>query len=524
MQTPPACQHGVRVVLFSLTTPLNYEMTGFLYYNSMIRFLLVALLLLGFTSPFSHATPPAALAPLNGQWKGPLKLLGGQLTVVVTIVPLTNGAYYGALDCPQQRISRMPVEVTLKGTDLTLRIEQAGSSFVGKVLDGGAKLSGTWTQPGVKAPMVLQRAVASAPAAKFKPAPPYRESEVTFLNPGTRHRLGGTLTVPAGEGPFPGVVLLSDSGPQNRDVEVPGYRMFGQLADYLTRHGIAVLRFDDRGVGKSNGVYANATTADLVTDAQAALAYLRTRPLISGNRAGLLGHGEGANVALLAAAAPGRAPAFVVSLAGYGQPGYDVLLRQQGEIMRLIGADPAQVKAAQDVYQRTVSIIRQTPDDAAARAKVVPLLSSANTGFDAGMARARAAQLTTPWARYFFDFDPQAQLAKVQSPVLLLNGTADLQVSARRNLTLLNRALHRAHRSVTSYRLDGVNHLFQPAPAQWPFVNGVQQATFSPDALKKINDWVALETKLPASPASPAKRPVLAPKVSKTASVPRLRG
>jgi pimeloyl-ACP methyl ester carboxylesterase len=491
----------------------------------MIRYLLAAVLLMAsaLLRPAAAAPPPA---PLNGQWKGPLKLLGGQITVVITIVPLTNGTYYGALDCPQQRISRMPVEVTLKGADLTLLIEQAGSSFAGKVLDDGAALNGTWTQPGVKVPMVLTRAASTAAAPKFKPAPPYRESEVTFQNPTTRQKLAGTLTVPAGPGPFAGVVLLSDSGPQNRDVDVSGYRMFGQLADHLTRHGIAVLRFDDRGVGKSKGTYASATTADLVTDAQAALAFLRSRPLVASGRVGLLGHGEGANVALLTAAGPGRAPAFVVSLAGYGQPGYDVLLRQQGEIMRLIGADPAQVKAAQDVYQRTIGVIRQTPDDAEARAKVVGLLSGANIGFDAGMARARAVQLTSPWARYFFDFDPQVQLGKVQSPVLLLNGTADLQVSARRNMTLLHRGLNRAHRSVTSVRLDGVNHLFQPAPAQWPLVNGAPQATFSPVALKKIQDWVALETKVAAIPVpAPAKKPApAAPKVAKSASVPRSRG
>jgi hypothetical protein len=224
------------------------------------------------------------------------------------------------------------------------------------------------------------------------------------------------------------------------------------------------------------------------------MAFLRAQSHISPRRVGLVGHGEGANVALLTAAGSGRAPAFVVSLAGYGQPGYQVLLRQQGEIMRLIGADPGQVKAAQDVYARTVSIIRQTPDNATARAKVASLLSSANTGIDANMARARAAQLTSPWTRFFFDFDPQAQLTKVRCSVLLLNGTADLQVSAKNNMTPLRRTLHNARHKVTAYRLEGVNHLFQPAPNQWPLVNGVQQPTFSPDALKKIKDWVAVET------------------------------
>ena len=487
----------------------------------MIRFIFNTLFLsinLFFIAPASAGSPPAP-APLSGQWKGPLKLLGGQITIAITIVPLTNGTFYAALDAPQQRISRMPVDVELKDDNLTLSIEQAGSSFVGKVLDGGNVFKGTWKQPGVTAPMTLTRVEASPVAvAKFKAAPPYRVSDVTFVNPATRQKLAGTLTIPAGEGPFAGAVLLSDSGPQGRDVDVNGYRMFGQLADYLTRHGVAVLRFDDRGVGKSGGVYNSATTADLVTDVQAAMNCLRTQKLVSAYRVGLIGHGEGGNVALLAASSP-HPPAFAVSLAGYGQPGYDVLLRQQGEIMRLIGADPAQVKEAQDIYQRTVAIIRQTPDNSKARLKVASLLSNANMGIDAGMARARAVQLTTPWSRYFFDFDPLTELNKVQCAVLLLNGTSDLQVSARRNMTPLYRSLRRAKRTATSYKLDGVNHLFQPAQDQWPMVNGVQQPVFSPEALKLIYSWVANETRVPGGPQPvTVKRPDTRSKPTKTPS------
>ncbi|GAB3858498.1 alpha/beta fold hydrolase [Hymenobacter terrigena] len=493
----------------------------------MIRLLFTTLVFLGLIiqAPADATAAVPVPTPLNGQWKGPLKLLGGEISIIITIVPLTNGTYYAALDAPQQRISRMPVDVQLKDDNLTLRIEQAGSSFVGKVLEDGATLSGTWKQPGLTAPMVLTRAAASTQAVtKFKATPPYRESDVTFTNPVTKNRLGGTLTIPAGEGPFAGVVLLSDSGPQTRDVEVNGYRMFGQLADYLTRHGIAVLRFDDRGVGKSTGSYASATTADFVTDAQAAMAFLRTQPLVAAHRVGLLGHGEGANVALLAAAAPGRAPAFVVSLAGYGQLGNEVLRRQQGEIMRLIGADPSQVKAAQDVYQRTVDVIRQTPDNAVARPKVASLLLGANMGIDANMARARAVQLTSPWSRYFFDFDPQAKLSNVQCAVLLLNGTADLQVSAKRNMVPLYKALRHAKRTVAEYKLDGINHLFQPAPAQWPMINGVQQAVFSPEGLKIIYAWVAQETRPPGGPLPvTVKRPATQRKATRTPSLSRAR-
>ena len=458
--------------------------------------LTVSLLLTPFTSTSQNA--PTEAPHLNGQWQGPLKVPGGSLTLSITIVPLSNGTYYGALDVPQQRISRMPIEVTVKDNTITLGIEQAGSRFTGKVLAGGARLEGTWQQPGMTTPLVFEKNTAPAAtqaARKMRLTPPYRESDVAFFNPDGKFRLAGTLTIPAGEGPFPAIVLLSDSGPQDRDADLQGYHLFGILADYLTRRGIAVLRFDDRGVGKSGGDYQRATTPDLVTDAQAAMAFLRSRPLIAANQIGLLGHGEGANVALLAAADPGDEPAFVVSLAGYGQPGRDILRRQQGEIMRLIGADGSQVKAAQVLYDRVIEAVRQTPNTAAARTKVISLLRSSNTALDEPMARARAAQLTSPWSRFFIDFDPAIHLAEVRCPVLLLNGTADLQVAAGRNISVLQKGLRQTTFGVEAHKLSGVNHWFQGDPTQWPIVAGERQAAFSPEGLDYIRVWLLAHTK-----------------------------
>jgi pimeloyl-ACP methyl ester carboxylesterase len=449
-----------------------------------------------------NAAPRASEPPrLSGQWEGPLTVPGGALTLVLTIVPLSDGTYYAALDVPQQHISRMPVEVELKADDLLLRIPQAGSHFEGKVLAGG-QLSGTWQQPGLKSPLVLARSkgqVAAQAAKKLRLTPPYRESEVTFYNPVAKIKLSGTLTIPSGEGPFAAVALLSDSGPQDRDVELPGYHMFGMLADYLTRRGIAVLRFDDRGVGKSGGDYTHATTADLATDAQAALAFLRKTPLISPQQVGLIGHGEGANVALLAAATPQDGPAFVASLAGYGQPGRDVLRQQQGEIMRLIGADGSQIKAAQGLYDQLVDAVRQTPNTAAARAKVVALLRSSNAGLDEAMVRSRAAQMTSPWTRFFLDFNPANRLPQVKCPVLLLNGTADLQV-ATRNMSLLQKGLNPTSQAVEAHRLAGVNHLFQADPTEWPIVAGERQAAFSPAGLDYLREWLLVRAQLAKAP------------------------
>jgi len=480
--------------------------------------LLLFFVLLGIISfrSLAGAHPAAGEPPrLNGQWQGPLQVPGGTLTLVITIVPLSNGTYYAALDVPQQRINRMPVEVELKDDNLVLRIEQAGSHFEGKVTEGGEKLVGTWQQPGLKTALTLARSGAPAAAQatrKLRLTPPYRESEVTFYNPVAKVKLSGTLTIPSGEGPFAAVALVSDAGPQDRDSDLQGYRLFGILADYLTRHGVAVLRYDDRGVGRSGGDFSRATTADFVTDARAALAYLRDRSLIAPQQVGLLGHGEGGNVALLAASEPLEAPNFVVTLAASGQPGRDVLRRQQGEIMRLIGADGAQVKAAQGLFDRLVETVRQTPNTAAARAKIVTLLRSSNTALDEPMARARAVQLTSPWSRYFFDFDPANRLSLVRCPVLLLNGTADLQVAAGRNMSLLQKGLRQSGQAVQAHRLGGVNHWFQDDAAKWPIVAGERQAAFSPEGLDYLHTWLLERARLAKAPLPvtvrrPAPRP-----------------
>ncbi|RFP65382.1 alpha/beta fold hydrolase [Hymenobacter lapidiphilus] len=471
----------------------------------MKKMLLLFLLFSLVVSPIWAAEPPK----LNGQWAGPLKVPGGELKLILTIVPLSNGSYYAALDAPQQRISRMPATATVKGLDVTVSIEQAGSRFVGKILKNGTTLQGTWSQPGLKAPLTLSRLEAPKPAAvagKARLTPPYREEAVSFYNKEAQIRLAGTLTTPAGPGPFPAVVLLSDSGPHDRDVTEQDYRLFGSLADHLTRRGIAVLRFDDRGVGQSQGSHFNTTTADVVSDAQAALVFLRTRRLLDTRYLGLLGHGEGANVALMAAAEPTpAAPAFVVALAPYGVPGRDIIRRQQLEIMRLIGSNPAQVKAALNLNQEMIRIIRQTPNDNQARGKVAALLRFHNTDLDPHMARARAVQLTSPWSRYFLDFDPLRTLSAVKCPILLLGGTDDLQVATSQNLPPLKKGLKNS--AARALRLPGVNHWFQPPMKAWPVVNGDPQPVFSPKALDEIREWVFRKTERPQPAPTTGEQP-----------------
>ncbi|SHK02618.1 alpha/beta hydrolase family protein [Hymenobacter psychrotolerans] len=452
----------------------------------LIRTFLVLLL--------AAAALPATAAPaLDGLWKGPLTVPGGQLEVVFRLVSLTDGSYFATLDVPLQKVSQLSVTVELKGDTVIFAAEEAGSSFVGRLAPDGKQIEGQWQQPGLHSPLTLSfaaPAINTAPKARL--TPPYREEEVAYANDAENLRLAGMLTIPAGPGPFPAVVLLSGAGPHDREGTVGGYAMMGVLGDYLTRRGIAVLRFDDRGVGGSTGELAQATTASLVSDVQASLNYLRTRSEINLGQIGVIGHGEGGNVALLAAAQP-LPPAFVVTLAAYGVPGSELAVQQEKARLRSLGFADAQVDLSTKRQQNMFEVIRNTPDGAQARGIVANLLRQIYTGTGNEAVEASAAAFTSPRYRYFLDFNPVQQLPQVKCPVLLLNGTADVQVAPEPNLEGLSRGL-RNSQSVTSKKLLGVNHLFQPSYAEWPIVNGKRQGNFSPAAQEIIRSWIVAHT------------------------------
>jgi pimeloyl-ACP methyl ester carboxylesterase len=443
-----------------------------------------------------NALGSQAAPVLDGLWKGPLKVPGGQWEVIFRVVTLTGGKYYATLDVPMQKITHMNVDVTVHGDTVMFSAEEAASQFVGQFSADGKQVEGTWQQPGLKAPMTLQYAPPVASSnAKVRLTPPYREEEVTFTNLPANLRLAGMLSVPPGKGPFPTVVLVSDAGAQDRDATVGEYRPMGALADFLTRRGIAVLRVDDRGVGGSGGTPASASTAELVTDVQAALNYLRTRPEVDLAHLGVIGHGEGGNVALLAAAQP-LPPAFVVTLAAHGLPGRDIVVQQQSNTLRALGTESAQIEAATKRQQAMLDIIQQTADPVQAQAIVANMLRQNNEAIDEATAQSSAAELTSARYRHFLSFNPAEKLAGVNCPVLLLHGTADTYAAADANLSPLAKGL-RSNKNVVSKKLPGVNHLFQSDPTTWPIVAGQQRETFSPQAQEIIREWIIARVKKP---------------------------
>jgi len=269
------------------------------------------------------------------------------------------------------------------------------------------------------------------------------------------------------------------------------------LADYLTRRGWAVLRFDDRGVGQSGGTLAGTTSADYATDARAALAFLRARPGINKHKVGLIGHSEGGTAAIRAAGQP-QGPDLLVLLAAPGLPGNELIVQQTLALARVQNVDSIQLMYVENAQRQVLDILQQTPDNAQARAKLLPLLNYEGSTDPARLAlvEAQIKQATSPGYRALLADRPAQTLPKVTCPVLALNGSKDRQVPAAANLAALRQGLQAGpSRDVTVREVPGVNHLFQTASTGSPAEYGVIEETFAPAALQLIGGWLAAHGK-----------------------------
>jgi len=460
---------------------------------------------------------------LEGDWEGILKVGSASLRIVFHIA-LAQGRYTATMDSPDQGARGVPVSaVRLDGSSVVLEVASIGGSYTGSVDASFSKIEGKWKQSGMAFPLVLNKSKkgaqaqqntpanqdASAPRpqnqsvqASQEPAPPfpYAARNVEFINEKAGIVLAGTLTVPNSAGPFPAVVLVSGSGPQSRDEEIFGHRPFLVLADFLTRRGIAVLRYDDRGVELSKGDFYSATTFDFANDAEAALEFLARQPDIDTYRIGVIGHSEGAIVASMLGA---RNPdvAFIVMLAGPGIRGDALLLLQNAALGRASGLSEAQIAQANELNRRLYDIALEDGDAAILQKKILDVLENAiDTAEELTQeqktaqkekASLIAAQLASPWMRSFFAIDPSEYLKQMRIPVLALNGSKDLQVPASENLAAIRAALESAgNRSATVVELDGLNHLFQHATTGLPSEYGEIKETFAPEALALIGDWI----------------------------------
>ena len=440
---------------------------------------------------------------ITGEWNGALKVQGMQLRLVLHITK-TGADYSAVMDSPDQGAKDIPMsKVTFDNSVLNIEMLAANIKYTGK-LDSSGVVIGTFSQGGQSFPMNLSRkavekAVIRRPQEPSKPYPYYSE-EVTFTNMKDNITLAGTLTLPTKEGKFPVVVLITGSGPQNRDEELMGHKPFLILSDYLTRHGIGVLRYDDRGSYASKGIFAKATTFDFARDVESAVSYLKSRKEIDQKHIGLIGHSEGGIIAPIVAVND-KDISFIVLMAGTAISGGDILLLQQELIGRASGMKEEELKKAADINREVYKIINNTPDTTQLKAEIkdylkprindIPglVIPEGMTGDD--VIQSQIGMITSPWMLNFIKYDPTPMLEKVKCPVLAINGNKDLQVPFDVNLPAIENALKKGgNKHVTIKELPGLNHLFQECKTGLPKEYSEIEQTISPVVLETITQWI----------------------------------
>ena len=440
--------------------------------------------------------PSGAIASAEGVWQGALEGNGMRLRLQLHVSHDDQNHLVAALDSPDQGVSGLPaIKVSQKEAAFHFEVPIVSGVYAGTLNAAKTEIAGTWTQTHIEQKLLFRRSdqllELVRPQNPVKPYP-YQESEITFPNKTAGISLAGTLTLPPGPGPFPAAILLSDSGPHDRDESLAGHRPFLVLADHLARKGIAVLRFDKRGNGKSAGDYASATTEDFAGDAEAALAYLQTRREIDPRKIGLIGHGEGAIVApLVAAHSP--SVAWIVLLAGAALKGEDVLLLQSELILKVANVNDGEIARTLAFNKQTCLLVRQEKDPAALEAKLNDLIQSTSRGSSLPLAavQSQVRVMVSPWFRFYLDYDPVPALQKTKCPVLALTGEKDLQVPSKQNLAKIEKTLRDAgNKDFQTTELLDLNHLFQHCPTGSPTEYGTIQETMAPEALNAVSDWV----------------------------------
>lgn len=444
---------------------------------------------------------------LAGTWEGILKVGAQELRIVFHVKQGDNKTWTVLMDSPDQMAYDLKMsEVTVKdGKKISMNLTAASAQFTGELSEDKQRIEGYWIQ-GMSLPLILKRSEKKDKSTSFarpqepKEPFPYTIEEVKYENKKAKIMLAGTLTIPEGEGKHPVVVLISGSGPQDRDESILKHKPFWVLADYWTRNGFAVLRFDDRGVGESEGDFATATSADFATDVDAAVLFLKKHDRINTKKIGLAGHSEGGMIAPMVAS-KNKNVAFIVLLAGPGVPGNELLLKQSHDIMKQKGFSAEELAVAEKTSRKIyAAVIQDTKDDLGVGDLVKLVNEDADEldeatrktlGFDEVTLRQNITSLQTPWMRYFIRYQPKETLRKVKCPVLAINGEKDLQVAAKPNLEGIEAALKLAkNKNVKIVSLPNLNHLFQTAETGAMDEYIKIEETFSPEAMKLVLDWM----------------------------------
>ena len=451
-----------------------------------------------------------AQVDLTGAWAGELEAAGQKLTVVFN-VEQDAGSYTATMDVPAQGAAGIPVDsFDVEDGAVTLAVSAAGLSYSGRLSEDGQAVEGTFSQAGMEIPLRLERGeggegetssdqpvVQNRPQTP-KPPFPYSSEEVRYENRRAEGvTLAGTLLIPDGEGPFPAVVFVTGSGPQDRDETLAGHKPFHVIADHLSRRGIATLRFDDRGTAESTGDHGAATSFDFADDVLAGVEYLKTRSEVDADQIGLIGHSEGGLIAPIAGTKSDDV-SYMVLLAGPAIPGEELILKQMEDVLRTMDVPEDTIARNVEVDKKIYAIMKAEPDEDKAAVRMREVLEARPESDK------RSPVLDTEsiiqsrnnaWWRAFLSYDPRPTLAAVDVPILALFCEHDFNVSPATNVPAIRKAFEESgNRNATVIEFPGLNHLFQNTNGAQPTDYGGIEETFSPEVLGVIADWIAKTT------------------------------
>jgi alpha/beta superfamily hydrolase len=438
---------------------------------------------------------------ISGDWNGEAKR-GEKLITFVFKIEKENSKYSSTMSVPTFRVSGIkPSTTTFIDGKLLIDGSNVGMNYKGIFNKESQQFEGTYKEGGLEMTLNLKKGAIKIkdlrrPQEPVKPYP-YYEEDVVFKNIEAKVSLAGTLTLPNKNEKFPVVILISGSGPQDRDESFMGHKPFLVLADHLTKQGIGVLRFDDRGHGESTGDFGNATTEDFSKDVLSAITYLKTRNDVDIKNIGLIGHSEGGIIAPLVAN-NSKDVAFMVLLASTGISGTELSVMQSKTLRQFPVKDEI---AYEKNTRKAIAIVTSNKSDLEIKneltthynAFIKPILTSLNVP-EEKINLFIESQLKTslkPWSRYFLQYNPADEIEKLQMPVLSLNGSKDTQVNAKINQEGIRKALIKGgNKDYEIIELENLNHFFQECETGNMDEYRKIEQTFSPTALKEISNWI----------------------------------
>jgi pimeloyl-ACP methyl ester carboxylesterase len=455
---------------------------------------------------FAFITSLSIAQDFTGNWNGVLEVQGTQLRLVFNISE-ADGDFICTMDSPDQGAKDIPTSSTIvEGQKITIELANMQIKYEGELSEDGSAINGTFNQGPMSLPLSLSR---EKQEIKIKPRPQdpqkmeYTQEEVRFENEVNKISLAGTLTIPK-DGKFTkAVILISGSGPQNRNEEISvfNHRPFLVLSHFLTNNGIAVLRYDDRGVGESEGNFGTATSADFADDAEAAFHYLKSREDMQKVKIGFLGHSEGGMIAPMVASR-NKDVDFIGLLAGPGIPINELMLLQSKAVAASSGATDETIAKNLEISSAIFDFLKETSfKDEELKKSLSEFIKGeleneseeflSTLGDQETFISNQVNSLTTPWFLYFIKFNPADYLSKIKCPVLALNGSLDVQVLAKENLEGIGNTLKKSgNKNMVIEELVGQNHLFQSAKTGAVSEYKEIEETFNVSTMKFISDWI----------------------------------